>query len=43
MHQDTVLIYIGLAGIGAVLFFMLGYFIRKRYLNVRRAYRNRYV
>jgi ribonuclease Y len=31
MHQDTVLIYIGLAGIGAVLFFMLGYFIRKRY------------
>jgi ribonuclease Y len=31
MHQDTILIYIGLAGIGAVLFFMLGYFIRKRY------------
>jgi len=31
MHQDTVLIYIGLAGIGAVIFFMLGYFIRKRY------------
>ena len=31
MHQDTVLTYIGLAGIGAVLFFMLGYFIRKRF------------
>lgn len=31
MHQDTLLIYIGLAGIGAVLFFMLGYFIRKRF------------
>ena len=31
MHQDTLLIYIGFAGIGAVLFFMLGYFIRKRY------------
>ena len=31
MHQDTVLIYIGFAGIGAVMFFMLGYFIRKRF------------
>ena len=31
MHQDTLLITIGFAGIGAVLFFMLGYFIRKRF------------
>jgi len=31
MHQESILIYIGLAGLGAVLFFMLGYFIRKRY------------
>ena len=31
MHHDTVLITIGFAGIGAVLFFMLGYFIRKRF------------
>jgi ribonucrease Y len=31
MHQDTILTYIGLAAIGAVVFFMLGYFIRKRY------------
>lgn len=31
MHQDSFLIYIGFAGIGAVVFFLLGYFIRKRY------------
>ncbi|OGW93278.1 MAG: ribonuclease Y [Omnitrophica bacterium RIFCSPLOWO2_01_FULL_45_24] len=31
MHQDTLLITIGFAGIGAFLFFMLGYFIRKRF------------
>ena len=31
MQQESVLIYIGMAGLGAVVFFMLGYFIRKRY------------
>ena len=31
MHQDVMLTTIGFAGLGAVLFFMLGYFIRKRY------------
>lgn len=31
MYQENFLIYTGLAGIGAVAFFMLGYFIRKRY------------
>lgn len=33
MHQDSVFVYIGLAGIGAIVFFMLGYFIRKRYAS----------
>ncbi|MDP2929243.1 MAG: Rnase Y domain-containing protein, partial [Candidatus Omnitrophota bacterium] len=31
MQQDSILMYIGMAGLGAVVFFMLGYFIRKRY------------
>ena len=30
-HQETTIIYIGLAGISAVAFFGLGYFIRKFY------------
>ncbi|MCM8760537.1 MAG: ribonuclease Y [Candidatus Omnitrophica bacterium] len=29
MHQDTTIIYIGLAGLAAIFFFALGYFIRK--------------
>jgi len=29
MHQDNIIIYIGLAGLAAVFFFGLGYFIRK--------------
>ena len=29
MHQDNTIIYIGLAGLAAVTFFALGYFIRK--------------
>jgi conserved hypothetical protein YmdA/YtgF len=31
MRQESFLIYIGMAALGAAVFFMLGYFIRKRY------------